>query len=47
MNVGIIDFGEMGKRHALEYYHATEGNVMLVRRAMSQTHAWNARLEGL
>ncbi len=27
MNVGIIGFGEMGKRHALEYHHATQGKM--------------------
>lgn len=27
LNVGIIGFGEMGKRHALEYHHATQGKM--------------------
>ena len=27
INVGIIGFGEMGKRHALEYHHATQGKM--------------------
>jgi predicted dehydrogenase len=27
LNVGIIGFGEMGKRHALEYYEATHGKM--------------------
>ena len=27
LKVGIIGFGEMGKRHALEYHHATHGKM--------------------
>ena len=27
MNVGLIGFGEMGKRPALEYHHATQGKM--------------------
>ena len=30
MKVGIIGFGEMGKRHALEYHHATQGKMDFV-----------------
>jgi hypothetical protein len=27
VNVGIVGFGEMGKRHALEYHYATQGKM--------------------
>jgi len=27
IKIGIIGFGEMGKRHALEYHHATQGKM--------------------
>lgn len=30
VNVGIIGFGEMGKRHALEYHNATRGKMNFV-----------------
>ena len=30
VKVGIIGFGEMGKRHALEYHHATQGKMDFV-----------------
>jgi len=30
LKVGIIGFGEMGKRHALEYHHATQGKMDFV-----------------
>ena len=30
LKIGIIGFGEMGKRHALEYHHATHGKMDFV-----------------
>ena len=30
LKIGIIGFGEMGRRHALEYYHATQGKLNCV-----------------
>jgi predicted dehydrogenase len=30
LKIGIIGFGEMGKRHALEYHHATHGKMNFV-----------------
>ena len=30
LKIGIIGFGEMGKRHALEYHHATNGKMNFV-----------------
>ena len=30
VNIGIIGFGEMGKRHALEYHNATQGKMNFV-----------------
>ena len=30
LKIGIIGFGEMGKRHALEYHHATHGKMNFI-----------------
>lgn len=46
-NVGIIGFGDMGKRHALEYHDATQGKMNFVAVVEPETASYNKGCEWL